>query len=77
MLRLLDDSEYHIELLEAAEELREPALEAVLAATAAVREFFDELREGAAGQRESGIVRFCFAKQDQTLQQALQRLTAI
>ncbi|PUA19906.1 pyridoxal phosphate-dependent aminotransferase [Glaciimonas sp. PCH181] len=27
--------------------------------------------------RESGIVRFCFAKQDQTLQQALQRLSAI
>lgn len=27
--------------------------------------------------RESGIVRFCFAKQDQTLQQALQRLTKI
>jgi methionine aminotransferase len=27
--------------------------------------------------RESGIVRFCFAKQDQTLQQALQRLAKI
>ncbi|MFC5474331.1 pyridoxal phosphate-dependent aminotransferase [Paraherbaspirillum soli] len=27
--------------------------------------------------RESGIVRFCFAKQDQTLQQALQRLATI
>src|SRR5581483_6159992 len=54
--RWLHGGEHDRELLEAAEELREPALEAVLAAAAAVRELLDELRQRPAREREAGVV---------------------
>ena len=56
VLLRLDGGQHHAELLEAAEEAGEPALEAVLRAAAAVGQLLDELRERPACEREPGVV---------------------